>query len=464
MTKTDNSIFSQYEILKKILKDVKKEDFKVEVYGDNAKDNLKLQKKHYLIIVVEKIIELSKSKGWQLCVNSGKIFIYNGKYWKDLERDTFQAFLGEVAQLMGVDKFDAMHWRFREDLYKQFFANAHLPKPNRGNNSTLMNFHNGTLEITEEGVVLRKHNSEDFLTYVLPFKYDPKAERPLWNNFLNKVLPDVTKQRVLAEYIAYLFVNTLKLEKVLLLFGEGANGKSVFYEVINSLLGSENITNYSLESLTDNTGYYRAAIAGKLLNYASEISTRVNPTIFKQMASGETIEGRQPYGEPLKIEDYAKLIFNCNALPRATETTHAFFRRFLIIDFDQTISEKEQDKQLSKKIIDSELSGVLNWVLEGLQLLLRQGGFTYSKAIEITLNTYKNDADDVRRFLNDEGYIKSENRFVWLGDLYKFFRVFCHNEGYVNIISKQTFSKRIKNIGITTKKGNEGMKVLIEKV
>lgn len=466
MKKEENRVdtLTQNEILQHLLRDVEQEDFKGEVYGEKTKDNIKLQKKHYLVIAIEKLIELSKRKGWQLCVNSGKIFVYNGKYWNEIEKETFRIFLGKVAQLMGVDKYDAKHWRFREDLYKQFFEDAHLPKPERVNDTTLMNLPNGTLEITEKGIAnLRKHNPEDFLTYILPFEYNPKAERPIWNNFLNKVLPDTTKQKVLAEYIAYLFVNTLKLEKVLLLYGEGANGKSVFFEVINALLGSENITSYSLESLTDQNGYYRAAIAGKLLNYASEISNRVNPTIFKQMASGEPIEGRQPYGEPLKIDNYAKLMFNGNELLHTTETTHAFFRRFLIIHFDQIIPEKEQDKELSKKIIKNELSGVLNWVLEGLQRLLKQKDFTYSEAIESTLNAYKNEADEVRRFVEDGGYIKSEDAYIWLKELYQDFRTFCHSEGYIRIISKTKFNKRLGNIGFESIKGNQGIKVLIKK-
>ena len=70
--------------------------------------------------------------------------------------------------------------------------------------------------------------------------------------------------------------------------------------------------------------------------------------------------------------NYAKLIFNCDSLPSEVEQTLGFYRRWLIIYFDQIIPEKEQDKQLAKKIIESELSGVFNWVLEGLERLLEQ--------------------------------------------------------------------------------------------
>lgn len=117
-----------------------------------------------------------------------------------------------------------------------------------------------------------------------------------------------------------------------------------------------------------------------LVNYASEISTRMDNFFFKQMVPGEPIEARLPYGKPFKQENYAKLIFNCNALPRDVEQSNAYFRRFLIIPFNVTIPEAEQDRQLSSKIVASEFSGVFNWVLDGVERLLADRGFTDCKA------------------------------------------------------------------------------------
>src|SRR5690606_3385386 len=98
-----------------------------------------------------------------------------------------------------------------------------------------------------------------------------------------------------------------------------------------------NTSQYSLQDLTNDNGYYRAMIANKLVNYASEISGKLEAATFKQLASGETVTARLPYGNPMQISDYARLIFNVNDLPRDVEQTDAFFRRFLIVPFDVTI-------------------------------------------------------------------------------------------------------------------------------
>lgn len=89
--------------------------------------------------------------------------------------------------------------------------------------------------------------------------------------FLNEVLPEIAAQNVIAEYLTFVFVKKIKFEKMLVLYGSGANGKSVMFEIVNALFGKENATSYSLEDLT-NSDYVRAKIADKLLNYASEIS------------------------------------------------------------------------------------------------------------------------------------------------------------------------------------------------
>ncbi len=141
---------------------------------------------------------------------------------------------------------------------------------------------------------LEKHNPKDFLRYVLPFEYDKQAQAPNFTKYLERVLPDESSRMVLAEYIGYIFTRNLKLEKMLLLYGSGANGKSVFFEVINALLGKENISNYSLASL--NEEHNRAQIANKLLNYGSEIKSGIEIDHFKALASGEPIQASLKYG------------------------------------------------------------------------------------------------------------------------------------------------------------------------
>ncbi|MET7001069.1 DNA primase family protein [Chitinophaga defluvii] len=428
-------------------------------------DKRKLKHPHYLIITIEEILRLAIDNRWGICRNHDFVYLYNGAYWCLLDVEELKTFLGMASEKMGLDKYKSRFYQFKDHLHKQFLAAANLPTPHRPTDMVLVNLQNGTFEITPKGTKLRGFSREDFITYQLPFEYNSNARAPLFEAYLNKVLPDKQRQYILAEYLGYVFIphGALKLEKTLLLFGSGANGKSVFFEIVNALLGKENVSSYSLQSLTNETGYFRAKLANMLVNYASEINGHLEAAIFKQLVSGEPVEARLPYGEPFTLTHYAKLIFNCNELPRDVEQSNAFFRRFMIVPFDITIPEGEQDKELSKKIIATELSGVFNWVLEGLHRLLKQKKFSPCEAARLQVEQYKKQSDSVQMFLEDEGYQSSSYESRPLKDLFSEYRIYCIDSGY-RACSIKTFSERLRNHNFVIERKNYGMALFIEKI
>jgi putative DNA primase/helicase len=450
------------EILNFLLDQIKEVDFRELAELKAEKDNV--GKKHFLICSIEQILETAQINNWGICKYLSFVYLYNGAYWRLFDNSELQEFLGKASEKMGVDKFDARHYQFREQLYKQFLAVSNLPKPNQEYDTVLINLKNGTFEISPHKQFLRPSKKEDFLTYQLPFEYNPDAKAPIFCEYLNKVQPDIKRQNILAEYLAYIFIKTsfLKLEKTLLLYGSGANGKSVFFEIVNAMLGSENISCFSLQNLTNENGYYRAMLSNKLLNYSSEINGKLETSIFKQLVSGEPVDARLPYGDPFTISDYAKLIFNCNELPKDVEQTDAFFRRFLIIPFDTIIPENEQDKELSKKIIINELSGVFNWILDGLNRLLCQRNFTQSEVVNKQLEEYRKQSDSVLIFLDDENYEKSNDKYILFKELFNSYLSYCNESNY-RPCSTRNFSKRLQNAGFETERKNFGIIVFINK-
>lgn len=428
---------------------------------------IKQGQQHYYVMIAEEIFRIADDNNYGICKHLNQIYLFNGAFWAPIDKDTFQRFLGEAALNMGIIRFKAKLFHFKENLCKQFYSDAHTPILTANNNEVLINLQNGTYAITPQGSSLRPFNKDEMLTYQLSFKFDKNAKATRFQEYLDRVLPDKSKQLVLAEYIGYLFVRngsaTLKEEKVLLLYGVGANGKSVFFEIVNALLGKENVSNNSLKNLTNENGYYRASLASKLLNYASEICGKMETNIFKQMVSGEPIDARLPYGEPFIITQYAKMIFNCNELPKDIERTNAFFRRFLIIHFAETIPPHEQDKELHTKIIDNELAGVFNWALEGLNRLLKQKGFSKCEAIELAREEYKIQSDSILTFLLDENYKPSTTKSKPLKELYQEYSNFCHDNGYRRCGNKQ-FSKRLISENYVNSRNALGTIFFIEKI
>jgi putative DNA primase/helicase len=439
---------SHEQVLAELLEQVQRVNFRELARLDAEKD--KLQTSHYVVLVIEEVLKLAERNSWGLCRRQGFLYSYNGAYWKQLDEPTLRTFLRQVAERQGVPPMKARYHGFSEQLYKQFLELASLPvPPAKARAVVLVNLQNGTFEIGPK-TQLRPALAADFLTHQLPFAYAPTATAPRWQAFLDRVLPDAASQQVLAEYLGYVFVapSQLKLEKVLLLYGSGANGKSVFFEVITALLGPENVSNYSLNSLTGEPAYSRAHLATKLVNYASELNGRLEADTFKQLVSGEPVEARLPYGQPFILTDYAKLIFNCNELPTEVEQTHAFFRRFLIIPFLLTIPEAEQDKQLASKIIRDELAGVFNWILAGLDRVLAQQGFTDCEAARQQLDLYKLQSDTVKLFLDEYEYKASPSEHRATSDVYNEYKQFCLDFGHRYPVARLKFVGRLSGVGI----------------
>lgn len=448
--KSKNEATPHAKIFNQLLNEFQTVDFE-KIANPKEHEDFKLGNKHYSVISIEEVLKLAEKNRWGLCKNHDFIYLYNGTFWAELDKETFQKFLGEAAEKMGVPTITAKYHRFRKELYEQFLAAAYLPTPESNKDTVLINLQNGTFEISPQGTKLRPFDRLDFITYQLPFEHNPLAEAPLFKAYLDKVLPDPERQRVLAEYLGFIFIKhgskALKEEKALILFGTGANGKSVFFEIVNALLGNDNISSYSLQSLTNENGYFRAKLANKLVNYASEINGNLEASIFKQLVSGEPVEARLPYGQPFILKQYAKLIFNCNELPKDVEHTNAYFRRFLIIPFDVTIPPQEQDRNLHTKIIENELSGVFNWVLDGLNRLLEQKKFSHCEAAQQAVEQYKIESNSVQMFLNENEYKSSPTKHKLIKDLYPQYRIFCNDDG-VPPFKKSNFIKQLKALNL----------------
>ncbi len=457
--------FEEYEKLMKIYED----EGSLEKDKEDALKKLskfKLQDKHYYICCIDEVQNVAQENNWDIVRHNDEIHLYNGEYWQIVESDIFQIFLADVARALGVPSIIEKHHGFREQLQKQFAATQIFASPELNASYVYINLLDCTLQVSNGVVKIIPFDKEHFLNYQLPYKYDSEASCHIFLKFLNEVLPDESAQRVLAEYLGYLFIRngnkSIKAEKMLVLFGSGANGKSVVFEIILALLGRENVSNYSLTSLTDTNGYYRAQISSKLVNYGSEIGGKLEADMLKKMASGEPIEARQPYGRPLLLHEYAKLIFNCNQLPKDVEQTDAYFRRFLILPFNVIIDEEKQDKYLAIKIVDNELPGILNWVLEGLKRLFSQGRFTKCKISDDILIRYKIESDSVQIFLEEYNINKSTDsrEYKTLKTVYDAYRAFCSESGY-KPISKLNFSKRLQSLKFLIEKRNIGKVVLL---
>ncbi len=418
----------------------------------NLPEDVEEKQKHIIVAVVKHLLEFASARQWNLSKVYDYTYVYNGAFWQQLDKEDMKLFLGKAAIKMGCPDYEVRFYEFKDKLLKQFLTDAYLPAPPAQPDKILINLQNGTMEFTTDGWLLRDFLPADFLTYQLPFNHDKEDACPLFDKYLLEVLPDESSRFVLQEFSGYIFTN-LNLEKMLMLTGSGANGKSVFFNIISALVGKQNMLNYSLGLFAHE--YNRAKLTNVLLNYSSEKGTELNPDTFKALVSGEPLQAREPYGKSFTLFNKVRFVVNANELPRETEHTEAYFRRYLIIPFDVTITEEKRDIALAEKIIAKELSGVFNWLLLGLERIIYQQKFTRSVKSDKALADFQRQSDSVALFTEEFNYRHSDTNKEAVAEIYVKYKIFCVDDGY-KAVGKNKFSARLEKNGFSKTRLNNG--------
>ena len=122
--KNSNNVIPYSKIRNELLDQVKPIDLE-----NTAKQlgQVKLKNEHYLVLVVDHILELAKKNKWVMYKKYGTIYLHNGTHWVEIAFDEFRDFLGTAAEKMGIPKFTAGYYQFRNKLFKQFLFVARLP-------------------------------------------------------------------------------------------------------------------------------------------------------------------------------------------------------------------------------------------------------------------------------------------------------------------------------------------------
>ena len=117
--------------------------------------------------------------------------------------------------------------------------------------SRKINLQNGVLDLSKENPELSNHTTDFGFTSVLPYEYNPDADCPRFEQFLDEVtLGRDELKDVLMEYAGYAFASSrCDFSKALILTGEGANGKSTFINVLKLLAGRSAYSSLSLMDL-----------------------------------------------------------------------------------------------------------------------------------------------------------------------------------------------------------------------
>lgn len=377
-------------------------------------------------------------------------YIWSGKRWvKDdaayiMERckDFAQAFNKYATSLKGdtdeMIKFAAATngRKKRESILRDAISIEPRSLSRFDNNKLLLNCINGTFNLST--MAFQPHYTADYLTKISNAKYVEGARCERWEQFISEVMQgDVDTAKFLQKSFGYCLSGEISLECFFILYGNTTrNGKTTACETIAFLLGEysrtvqpETLARRSNNGSTPTPDIARLKAARFLNMPEPERGLELNAALIKQLTGGDTYTGRFLHENPFEFKPEFKIFINTNHLPRTGDDTIFSSERVKLIPFERHFNPEEQDTGLKAHFRKPEnLSGVLNWMIEGYRLLQLEGLSVPEKIITAT-KEYRQDTDIVGTFL-DECLIESAVNRVQTGVLYQKYTEWSRENGY----------------------------------
>lgn len=298
-----------------------------------------------------------------LCIVDGVVSFFGGEVYESVSRGDVLSALGNLLVDSGVSPTDV---RRMGDMPLSVIGEKVFPAPR------LLRFTNGVYDL-DGGAFTKGCSPGCIVTERMGYAYNPKAACPKWDAFLGEVLPDEKERAVLQEFFGMVFLDRARLsvEKFALMVGQGANGKSVVWDVMRRALGESGVSTLDTAQLRDEK---MLPFVGRRLNFVPDMPRAKDfDSTLKALSSGQEVTARRNYHDPERIK-CPPLCFALNELPVFRDDTPAFFRRLLLFRFDVVIPPERQDRALAARICEGDLPGVFNWIIAGRDRLVRQKG------------------------------------------------------------------------------------------
>ena len=327
-------------------------------------------------------------------------------------------------------------------------------------NDYILNVQNGTLDLSGDKPIFMEHSPDMLLSKICNVNYEPGAKCEVWEKFINEIMQnDKSKIEYLQKIAGLSLTGNTSEETAFILYGSTTrNGKSTFCETLIYLLGDYALTMRPETLATKQNTDSRQAngdvarLCGCRFVNASEPPKRMlfDTALLKSLLGRDSITARFLHQREFEFIPKFKLVINTNYLPVITDDTIFSSGRLNVVSFDRHFEPYEQDKHLKDKLRrKEELSGILNWCLEGLRLY-RKDGLKAPEAVQKATNAYRADSDKIGNFINE--CLKKTDTNSKAKEIYDCYVKWCSDNGY-GIENKGNFFAEMKNKGLFATSG-----------
>jgi putative DNA primase/helicase len=198
-----------------------------------------------------------------------------------------------------------------------------------------------------------------------------------------------------------------------------------------------------------------AQLVGVRFALAAELDEgqRLSESLVKDLTGGDKLRARHLYHDSFEFWPCAKLWLYGNHKPVIRGTDNGIWRRVQLIPFIVTIPKNEQDPDLPGKLKE-ELSGILNWALEGC-VAWQKEGLEPPELVEAATNDYRAEQDVLAAFI-DASCVIGQGKETKAADIYNAYKDWAVGNGEY-CLSQRVFSQRLRERGFESSRKSNGV-------
>lgn len=408
-------------------------------------------------------VRFTPERGW---------FVWDGKRWQVDDKAILVQQFAKLTALAIFDEVKSAHDRNamfshakRSQSKRAIEAMLWLARSEPGiparltdfdANGWLLNVENGTVDLKTAEV--RPHNRADMISNLVGIPYVADATCELWDAFLWRILDGNEElYRYLKRFVGYLLVADTSDQSVHFLHGTGANGKSVFCEVLQRLLGdyaivvSPDLLMLKRHGGIPNDVARLRGIRAALMNETTQ-GGRFDEAKLKDLTGGDSLTARFLHQEFFDFRPTHRLILRGNHRPSVAGTDEGIWRRLRLVPFTVSIPPDEQDRDLLRKL-ESELPGILQWALTGCIEWQREG-LKPPSIVTDAVRAYREDSDILGRFIEECCQVKKLGQ-VKSSVFFQRYQQYAHTAGE-RWLSSKDLPNEMHRRGFEWKRTNQG--------
>ncbi|MBL0226256.1 MAG: hypothetical protein IPQ16_12040 [Geobacteraceae bacterium] len=341
----------------------------------------------------------------------GSWYIWNQKYWAPdtqnqimtLAATTVKSITEEAAHIKDLDeKGELINWASSSLSHAKMNKMLKLAETMMAikheefdSNKWLLNVKNGTLDLKTGNLL--PHDKSNLITKICNAAFNPDAEYQQWLRFLNRIFDkNADMVKFIQKMVGYCLTGEVSEKCFFILLGEhGNNGKTVLINVLMRLFNDFGMQTPIDTLLSRKPGAQSndlVRLKGARFVSSAEANKKYyfDEALVKRLTGNDPITARALYKEHITFYPECKILIATNSVPRFDKNDTAFNNRVKMINFNISIPEAEQDKNLSEKLY-AELDGILIWAVKGCMLWQQEGlgdvPVVYEQAIEIRSNS-----------------------------------------------------------------------------